>query len=221
MENYVKEMTLSTAFNATIKEFPDRTAQVFNPDLYHGDNNGHFTYRELQNRVELIASGLLSLGLDKKQRVAIMSRNSPYWTQADIAVVNSGGVLVTIYPTLSLNEVSYIINDSESKYLFVGSESILQNVLVGFDNMPSLEKIIVLDLKYNSKDERVISLADLMRLGKENLAKNLPIYEERATNIALDDWATVLYTSGTTGQGKGVILTHRSFSSRMDGVYEY
>lgn len=221
MGHYVNGRTMSEAFYATVEAFPERTAQLFNPDLYHGDNNGHFTWRETRERVELIASGLLTLGLEKQERVAIMSKNSPYWTHADVAVINSGGVLVTIYPTLSLNEVSYIINDSESKYLFVGNEKILEMVLSGIDNMPTLKNIIVLDLKYVSNDKRVLSLGDLLKLGEENKEKTLPIYEERWKGNKLDDWATILYTSGTTGQGKGVILTHRSLSSRMDGVNSY
>ncbi len=221
MGHYVNGRTMSEAFYATVKAFPERTAQVFNPDLYHGDNAGHFTWQQATQRIETLACGLLALGLEKKDRVAIMARNSPYWTHADVAVVNSGGVLVTIYPTLSLNEVTYIINDSESKYLFVGSDKILENILPGIDEMPTLEKVIVLDLEYISQDNRVMSLTDLLKLGKDNFDNNLSIYESRWKSNVLDDWATILYTSGTTGQGKGVILTHRSFSSRMDGVYSY
>lgn len=221
MGHYVNGRTMSEAFYATVEAFPERTAQIFNPDLYHGDNNGHFTWQETKERIETLACGLLTLGLEKKERVAIMSRNSPYWTHTDVAVINSGGVLVTIYPTLSLSEVTYIINDSESKYLFAGSEQILEMVLSGMDNMPTLEKVIFLDLNYVSKDKRVLSLGDILKLGEENKEKVLPIYESRWKDNKLDDWATILYTSGTTGQGKGVILTHRSLSSRMDGVNTY
>lgn len=221
MGHHVNGRTMSEAFYATVETFPERTAQLFNADLYHGDNDGHFTWQETRERVETLACGLLALGLEKKERAAIMSRNSPYWTHADIAVINSGGVLVTIYPTLSLNEVTYIINDSESKFLFVGNEEILETVFPGIDNMPTLEKIIVLDLNYVSKDKRVLSLKDILKLGEDNKEKFLPIYEAKWKGNQLDDWATILYTSGTTGQGKGVILTHRSLSSRMDGVNSY
>ncbi len=221
MENYINGQTMSEAFYATVEKFPNHTAQVFNPDLYHGDNEGHFTWQEMKDRVDALGLGLLSLGLEKKDRVAIMARNSPYWTHTDVAVINCGGVLVTIYPTLSLNEVTYIVNDSESKFLFVGSEDILSSVMPGFNNMPSLEKIIVLDLEYKSSDERILSLQDLLNLGLDNLTHNSSIYENRWQGNSLDDWATILYTSGTTGQGKGVILSHYSLSSRMDGVYKY
>ncbi|MEA1960295.1 MAG: long-chain fatty acid--CoA ligase [Bacillota bacterium] len=221
MENYVKGLSMSQAFYATVKNFPERTAQIFNPDLYYGDNGGEFTWAEVKERVENIASGLLSLGLKKKERVAIISRNSPYWTHADIATVCCGGVLVTIYPTLSLNEISYIVNDSESQYMFVGSKEILDRILPGLNQMPTVKKMIVMDMQYHSDDPRIISLADLMEMGKKNFKKQHGAYEKIRKGITLDDWATILYTSGTTGQGKGVILSHGAFSSRMDGVYEY
>ncbi|MEA1960304.1 MAG: AMP-binding protein [Bacillota bacterium] len=168
MSHWVNGQTMSEAFYHSVNAFPERSAQLFNPDLYHGDNNGHFTWREVADRVENIASGLLSMGLNKKDRVAMMSPNSPYWTHTDIAVINCGAVLVTIYPTLSVNEIRYIVNDSECRYLFVGNESILQKAIDGLDEMPGLEKIIVMDLKYQSQDKRIISLTDLMEMGKRD-----------------------------------------------------
>ncbi|MGE5455347.1 MAG: AMP-dependent synthetase/ligase [Methylocystaceae bacterium] len=218
MGQYINGQTMSQAFYASATTYADRVVQRFNPDLYHGDNNGEFTWKEMQERSENLACGLLSLGLDKRDRIAIVAANSPYWTQVDVGVVCSAGVLVTIYPTLSLQEIIYIVNDSSSKYLFVGNESVLTRVLPGLDQMPTLQKIIVLDLKYQSNNPIIISLSQLLELGKAHREQTLPLYEERRLNITLDDWATILYTSGTTGQGKGVILTHRAFSTRSDGV---
>ena len=104
MYEHQENLTLSRAFARTVNKNGDRIAQRFNPDLYYGDHGGQLTWKELQARVEDIACGLLSLGLEKGERVAIMAPSSPYWTQSDIAVINCGAVLVTIYPTLSLNE---------------------------------------------------------------------------------------------------------------------
>jgi len=219
MGKYINGQTMSQAFYNSAKTYADRVVQRFNPDLYHGDNNGEFTWHELQERAETIASGLLTLGLDKQDRVAIVAANSPYWTQVDVGVICSAGVLVTIYPTLSLQEITYIVNDSSSKYLFVGNESILSRVLPGLDQMPTLQKIIILDIAYQGNDPRIIGLSQLLELGRANRDKTRTIYEDRRQNITLDDWATILYTSGTTGQGKGVILTHRAFSTRSDGVH--
>lgn len=218
---HLLKSTMSQGFYHTAGLLPDSVAQMYNADLYHGDNNGQFTWSEMQHRVEGIAGGLLSMGLEKRQRIAMMSTNSPYWTQADVATICCGGVLVTIFPTLSLNEVKYIVNDSECRYIYAGSQQILEKVLSGFDEMPSLEKIIVLDLQYRSNDSRIIGLGELIEIGNKYMASHYQEYEQIWKGITLDDWSTILYTSGTTGAGKGAILTHRSLSERIDGTHKY
>ncbi|MGI5880232.1 MAG: AMP-dependent synthetase/ligase [Syntrophomonadaceae bacterium] len=219
--SYTTGLTMNQAFYQTTKAFPQRTAQLFSKEVYPNDNDGHFTWAQLQERVEKIACGLMTLGIEPKERIGIIARNSPYWTQADIAIVNCGAVIVTVFPTLSFNEICYIVNDSESRYLFVGSIDILDRILPEFEKLPGVEKIILMDMNYKSGDPRVISIRDLIKLGEDNFKEIYPQYQKRNKAITADDWATILYTSGTTGQGKGVILTHKSFSSRMDGVYNF
>lgn len=218
---HLPNSTMSQGFYHTVDLLSDQVAQMFNADLYNGDNDGQFTWQEMRRRVEGIAGGLLSMGLEKRQRVAIMSTNSPYWTHADVATVCSGGVLVTIFPTLSINEVKYIVNDSASRYLFVGSKQILEKVLSGWEEMPSLEKVILLDMNYRSNDSRIIGLAELLEIGHDYMMNKYQEYDQIRKGITLNDWATILYTSGTTGAGKGVILTHNSISERVDGTHKY
>ncbi|MGE5417686.1 MAG: AMP-dependent synthetase/ligase [Acidobacteriota bacterium] len=213
-------LTVAEAFNQTARKFPDRPAQKFNPDLHNGDNNGNFTYRELQDRVEKIGCGLLALGLAAKERVAIMGNSNHYWTQADLALACCAAVSVTIYPTLSVHEVSYIVNDSQSKCLFVGNAEVLARIKPGLEHMPTLEHIIVMDLKYQGQD-RIIGLGQLIELGEKSREQLMPEFEKRWQSVTLDDWYTILYTSGTTGQGKGVILTHGGAGGKMNGVKEY
>ena len=222
MYQHIEGLTMSQAFYKTVENFPDLVAQLYNPKLYGGDGGGKLIWQEVCERVEQIALGLLALGLEKKQRVAIMAPNSPYWTQTDIAVINCGSVLVTIYPTLSINEAAYIINDSASEYLYVGNQEILDRILAGLDKIPRLKKIIIMDMSYKSEDNPlVMSLKELMDLGKSNFDQHREEYEIRWKGNTLDDWATILYTSGTTGAGKGVILSHWCMSSRVDGAFEY
>jgi len=210
--NYI---TLCEMFYKTCEKFPGRPAQMFNEDLYPGEDQGQFTYSEMKARVEKIAGGLVSLGFEKQERAAIMSYNSPYWAQADYGIINTGGVTVTIFHTVSVNEITYIVNDSQSRYLFVGNQDILERALEALDSMPSLNKIIMMDLEYQSNHEKVINLSHLMKLGEEYLQHHRQEHEQRWQEITQDDWATIIYTSGTTGRGKGAILTHWTMSSRL------
>ena len=187
-----KLKTLSESFYFSARRLSSRNAQLFNQELYNLEDKGVLTWQEMTDRIEAIACGLLSLGIERQERVAIMSPSSPYWTQIDVAVMNTGACLVTVYPTLSLFETNYIINDSESRYLLVGNTDILARILPGIDQMPSLQKVIVIDRAYKSDDERVINLEQLMELGREYAKKNFAVYEKRWQENTLDDWATIL-----------------------------
>ncbi|TAL35497.1 MAG: long-chain fatty acid--CoA ligase [Spirochaetes bacterium] len=213
--------TVPQYFKETCDRFPERDAQRFNPKLYKGDGGGSFTYAGLRERVERLASGMLSLGLEAREKVAIMSASSPYWTHADMAISNSGATSVTIYPTLSLGEVRYIINDSKSRFVFVDNESTLGVIRGGWDSMPSLEKVFVMDLDYRGDGAKVMGMGELAARGGEWMKTGRAGYEARWKGVTLDDVFTILYTSGTTGQGKGVILTHWAAASRMEGTSEF
>jgi long-chain acyl-CoA synthetase len=213
--------TVPQYFHATCEKFPERDAQVFNPKLYPAEGRDRFSYAALLERVEAMAGGLLAMGLAAREKVAIMSASSPYWTHADMAISECGAASVTIYPTLSIGEVSYIINDSKSRFLFVDNEATLGLVQKGWESMPALERIIVLDLAFTGDGGRVTGLGDLVARGKDRLRTGRDSCERRWREVGLDDTFTILYTSGTTGQGKGVILTHWAASSRMEGTSEF
>jgi long-chain acyl-CoA synthetase len=219
----VQLSTVTRRFIENSKEHAGKDLQRFNAALYNGDNNGKMTWGEVYARVENYACGLMSIGLGKQDMAGIMSASGPYWTHADMALACSNGVSVAIYPTLSFKEASYIINDSGSKFLFLRGDNVLKMMLDGFDQMPKLEKIIVMDRAYKSADPRVISMSDLEKAGIEwkKDGRNYDSYIARRDGVALDDIYTILYTSGTTGQGKGVVLTHHNCSSRMNGVNEF
>jgi len=208
-------------FYNTCRNFPGRNAQLFNNKLFPGETKGFFTWSEMLERVESISCGLMSFGLDKGGRAAIMSESTPYWTHADMAVACAGGVSVSIFPTLHIKEIVYIMKDSESRFILVGNEDLLDKVLTSFNEIPKLEKIIILDLKYKSNDSRVIGLQELIDAGNSWKAENYLEYQDRKDSVSIDDWYTIIYTSGTTGPGKGVILTNFNCSSRMSGMDEF
>ncbi len=215
--------TFTQRFVENAKTYATKDLQQYNAALYNGDNNGRMTWGEVYARVENYACGLISIGLGKQEMTGIMSPSGPYWTHADLALACANGVSVAIYPTLSYKEVSYIINDSGCKFIFLRGENLLKMILDGFSDLPTLQKIIVMDREYKSTDPRVISLTDLENAGIEwkKESKNFEAYIARRDGVTLDDIYTILYTSGTTGQGKGVVLTHGNCSARMNGVNEF
>ena len=208
-------------FYQTCEAFASRPAQRCNAALYNNDNNGRFTYDEMRERVEAAACGLLSLGLDRQELVGLMSRPSPYWTQADMAISNCAAVSVTIYPTVSPGEVLHILSDSRCRYLLVDSEENLERIRPVLDQAPDLERIVVLDPGSRIQDGLAIGLWELMEKGRAWKRENLSVYRERWQSVTLDDWYTILYTSGTTGRSKGVVITHWGVASRMEGVREF
>ncbi len=215
--------TVTKHFVDTTTNLPNKDGQLFNAELYNGDSNGRLSWGEVYARVENYACGLMSIGFNKQDMAGLMAGTSPYWTHVDMALACTNVVSVTIYPTLSLKEASYIVNDSGSRFLFLRGNDVLEKMLAGFDTMPKLEKIIVMDREYKSTDDRVISLGEIESKGIEwkKDSKNYDAFIARRDGVALDDIYTILYTSGTTGQGKGVVLTHHNASSRMLGVKQY
>jgi len=208
-------------FQSTCRRFPDRPAQLFNPDLCRGDHGGRLTWGQLEQRVEALAGGLLDLGLAPQERVAIMAPTGPHWTQADLALACCGAVSVAVYPTLSAEEVVYIVNDSRCRMLLAGSPAILARLRPHLAAMPSLETIVVLDLGHPDAGPRELGLGELLARGAAWQRRHAADYRARRDAVRLDDLCTILYTSGTSGRGKGVRLTHWCIASRLEGVNEY
>ncbi len=207
---YISTQTFCELLARNVDEFGSKTAQCWK------DNQGNvqsLTFSQLGEMVEQTACGLMALGIEKGDRVALMSHTSPAWMQTDYAILCAGGVTVCIYPTLSDKEAAYIANDSGARVLFVQNADILKQILPGADLMPDLEKMVVLDPEFVPDFPDVIGIQQLRDMGKKFTEDNPDAYENRWKSVALEDNMTIVYTSGTTGKPKGVVHTHESMNA--------
>ena len=159
---------------------------------------------EFRAAVEEMSAGLRQLGVEKGDRVAIVSENRPEWAFADLATLCAGAVDAPVYPTLTVPQVHYILNDSDAKVVFVSAGQAAKVAEVR-EKLPCLKHVVSLD---SPAAPGTLALDELRTRGRELLAKDPQTVRNRAAEVRAEDLATLIYTSGTTGEPKGVMLTH-------------
>ncbi len=195
------------------------------PDMFAAKTGGKWkpiSTKEVADTVTRFASGLINLGIsandmtaEGRDKVAVLSKNRPEWLMTDLAVQKIGAVLVPVYPTISVNELQFILNDAQVKIIFVNDEELYLKVKSLKDNVPSLKHVFTFEHVPNAMHWKdVLGDATVDMLAKINL------YSEKITEA---DLATIIYTSGTTGTPKGVMLSHKNIVSNVldcDCVFE-
>ena len=159
---------------------------------------------ELKAAVEEISAGLRGLGVEKADRLAILSENRPEWAFADLATLCAGAADATVYPTLTPPQVQYILNDSEAKVVFVSKTQAAKLAEIRA-KLPCLTTVVSFD---TPAPAGTLSLEELRASGRAQLAKQPDLVRRRAAEVRPGDLATLIYTSGTTGDPKGVMLSH-------------
>ncbi|WKV73994.1 AMP-dependent synthetase/ligase [Streptomyces sp. PCS3-D2] len=175
------------------------------------------SWSQAADRVFAIAAGLISLGLETEQRVALASNTRVEWILSDLGVMCAGGAVTTIYPSTNADESAFILADSESRVLIAEDAKQLAKARERRADLPGLRHVVVLDADdavavEGDPEGWVLSLAELEERGKEHLAKHPGAVDERIASITSDQLATLIYTSGTTGRPKGVRLLHDNWS---------
>ena len=176
-----------------------------------------FTYHEFGERVKHVALGLASLGITQNDRVALMSENRPEWAISDFAILSLGATNVPIYPTITPQQIEYILKDSGTRLVIVSTPDLLEKILEIFDNLPALQKVIYMDDAEVKKDY-MLRFDELYGLGKAFEKDHPDFYDEAVKTVKPDDLCGIIYTSGTTGAPKGVMLCHSNLVSNVVGA---
>jgi long-chain acyl-CoA synthetase len=200
----LSEKTMNDVFRNRTKKYGDRLA-------IEKKINGKWqsaTWNEYYDRARAIGLGLWSMGVRKGDMVSLLSENRLEWLYTDMGSLGIGVCVIPIYPTLASEEIEYIVNNSESKIIIPENKTQLQKVLEIVDKCPSLEKIIVMEEKDAAGHPKIMSFQDLLELGRRKYAEDPSLFEKLSQEVTVDDLATIVYTSGTTGLPKGAMITH-------------
>jgi long-chain acyl-CoA synthetase len=172
---------------------------------------------EFRRAVEETALGLRELGVEKGARVALLSENRPEWAITDLATLSAAAVVVPIYATLTPAQALYILNDSEAKVCVVSNSAQLRKIAEIRAQAPHLRHVVRMD-PAAEPPANTLTLDELRARGREPLARDPQAVRRRAAEAKPDDLATLVYTSGTTGDPKGVMLTHRNIVSNVEAA---
>ena len=195
-------MTLISLLEHSIQHYGSQPALAHKPK---GGTYQDISYTELGESVDAFSKGLSALGVQKDDRVALLSENRPEWAITDFGSLKAGAVTVPMFSTLTAAQVGYILKDSGSKIICVSTSRQLEKVITIRDEVPTLEQIIVFDPIEGELPAGVTQFEAVCEMEGQ----------ETDTTASEDDIATIIYTSGTTGDPKGVMLTHANFISNL------
>jgi len=176
-----------------------------------GDTWREMSYDEVGVAVREIAKGLIAIGVQPGERVAILSNTRAEWTLADLGAICAGAVVVPVYQTNSPDECLYVLDHSGSTVIFCEDSGQIGKLVEIRDQLPGLRHVI----RFEGTSEGALTLSGLRAKGADVSDEQL---DERIAEMGADDLFTIVYTSGTTGPPKGCMLTHDNLRAAIDGA---
>ncbi|MHB8896388.1 MAG: AMP-dependent synthetase/ligase [Candidatus Geothermincolia bacterium] len=200
--------TIGGMFWNRVAKYQDRVMMKHKVDGAWAD----ISWNEFADKVRKLGIALITSGVEHGDRVAIFSPNCPEWQMADMAIQSIGAVNVPLYATITAKQAEYILEDSGSKVVFVGSEDHMNRVLAVAGNLPALESVVTV-CGTSCDHPAVMTFDELVEVGA--VGGTGEEFTKRFEAVRPDDLCSIVYTSGTTGNPKGVMLTHRNFMSNV------
>ena len=205
--------TFPTPAVSLARMFYDRVAAMPDAEAYRypiDDGWESVTWAQAMEAVKTIAAGLLALGIQPEDRVAIASTTRYKWLLCDLAVICAGAATTTVYPTTRAEDVAYVINDSGSRIVFAEDDTQLAKLYAQRTEMPTVTQVVTFDGQPDG--DWVMTLDALQALGAKHLGDHPDAVDDAVAAVGPEHLATLIYTSGTTGRPKGVELPHRCWT---------
>ncbi len=210
--------TLTQMFDVVTKEFLNSKRPAFLRKV-KGEWVG-VSYSDYRNYVKNFTLGLKSIGVEKEDKIVIISENRIEWTISDMSILICGAIPVPIYPASTAKQIEYIIKNCEAKFVIVSNQLQLNKIAKIKSEIPNVKKIIIMNEKIDI-EENVIKFSDILKAGEKFEESNKDLFEKLIYEVKPEDTASIIYTSGTTGEPKGVELTHNNFVFQIKGASEW
>lgn len=205
---------LSVLVHDQAKKYGDREVLVYKD--FGGKTWKSYTWNEFSYKVKVVSNALLNFGVKPQENIGIFSQNSVQYIFCDFGAWGVRAVTIPFYATSSEQQIQFMINDAQVRFLFVGEQEQYDKAHRVFSHCPTMERIIIFDnnVKIDPNDSNAVYFTDFLKLG-ENLPRQTEV-EKLYKEASPDDLANILYTSGTTGDSKGVMLSHLQYSAAIE-----
>ena len=204
---------LSVLIHDLANKYGDKTALTFKK--FGSDKWQSVSWNQFSLRVKQVSNALLNIGAKPHDKIAVFSQNCVHYLYTDFGAYGIMVCSIPFYATSSEQQIQYMINDGQVRFLFVGEQDQYDKAHRVFALCPSLERIIIFDssVRISTHDPAALYFKDFIKLG-ENLPRQTEV-EALYQSASMDDMANILYTSGTTGDSKGVMLTYGQYDAAL------
>lgn len=204
---------LSVLIHDLANKYGDKTALTFKK--FGSDKWQSVSWNQFSLRVKQVSNALLNIGAKPHDKIAVFSQNCVHYLYTDFGAYGIKVCSIPFYATSSEQQIQYMINDGQVRFLFVGEQEQYDKAHRVFALCPSLERIIIFDssVRISTHDPAALYFKDFIKLG-ENLPRQTEV-EALYQSACMDDMANILYTSGTTGDSKGVMLTYGQYDAAL------